>query len=429
MKINRRDFVKAAGTVTAVGMMGFPYIALGAGKKVVVVGGGTAGATAAKYVRRLDSSVEVTLIEANPDYYTCYLSNEVLAGDRTLDSLKFGYDGLKKHGINVVIDSVTGIDPAKKEVKTKGGKTFAYDRCIVSPGISFKYDKVKGYSAEVAEKMPHAWKAGPQTKILHDQLVAMPDGGTVVICAPPAPFRCPPGPYERASLIAHYLQKNKPKSKVVILDHSSKFSKQGLFIQGWKALYGYETDKALIEWKPGPDNGVVEVKPAENAVVTSFGDEIKGAVVNVIPPQQAGEIAVQTGLTDEKGWCPVDGKSFESTLHKGIHVIGDACIAGEMPKSAYAANSQAKVCAAAVVAMLADKAPGVPSYINTCYSILGTDYAISVAGVYKLGEDGKIVAVKDSGGVSPTDASAETRKREVQYAYSWYNNITKDIFM
>jgi sulfide dehydrogenase [flavocytochrome c] flavoprotein subunit len=329
----------------------------------------------------------------------------------------------------VVIDAVTGIDPAKKEVKTKGGKTFAYDRCIVSPGISFKYDKIQGYSAEVAEKMPHAWKAGPQTKLLRDQLVAMPDGGTVVVCAPPTPFRCPPGPYERASLIAHYLQKNKPKSKVIILDHSSKFSKQGLFIQAWKALYGYETDKALIEWKPGPDNGVVAVKPGENTVVTIFGDEIKAAVANVIPPQQAGEIAVQTGLTDEKGWCPVNGKTFESTLHKGIHVIGDACIAGEMPKSAYAANSQAKVCAAAVVAMLGGKEPGVPSYINTCYSVVGADYGISVAGIYKLGEDGKIAAVKDSGGVSPADASAETRKREVAYAYSWFSNITKDIFM
>ena len=428
MKMNRRDFVKAAGAATAVSLVGFPYIALGAGKKVVVVGGGTGGATTAKYIRRLDPSVEVTLIEANPEYYTCYMSNEVLSGDRELNSIKFGYDGLKGHGVNVVIDTVTGIDPAKKEVQTKGGKTFAYDRCVVSPGISF-VDKIEGYNEAAHEKMPHAWKAGPQTKLLRDQLVAMKDGGTVVICAPPNPFRCPPGPYERASQIAHYMKKNKPKSKVIILDNSSKFSKQGLFIQGWKALYGYETDKALIEWRPGPDNGVVSVKPGENAVVTSFGDEIKADVVNVIPPQRAGEVAVQAGLTDDSGWCPVDSRTFESTLHKGVHVIGDACIAGAMPKSGYAANSQAKVCAAAVVALLSEGKPGVPSYINTCFSIVGPDYGISVAAVYKLGEDGKIVSVKDSGGVTPMDASAEMHKREVAYAYSWFNNITKDAFM
>jgi len=428
MRINRRDFVKAAGTATAVGMVGMPYIALGASKKVVVVGGGTAGATAAKYIRRLDPAVEVTIVEANPEYYTCYMSNEVLSGERELDSLKFGYDGLKGHGVNVVIDTVTGIDPDKKEVKTKGGKTLAYDRCIVSPGISF-VDKIEGYNEAAHEKMPHAWKAGPQTKLLRDQIVAMKDGGTVVICAPPNPFRCPPGPYERASQIAHYLQKNKPKSKVIILDNSSKFSKQGLFIQGWKKLYGYETDKALIEWRPGPDNAVVSVKAAENMVVTSFGDEIKADVVNVIPPQRAGDIATQAGLTDDSGWCPVDQKTFESTLKKGIHVIGDACIAGAMPKSGYAANSQAKVCAAAVADLLNDATPGTPSYINTCYSIVGTDYGISVAAVYKLGDDGKIAGVKDSGGVTPMDASPDHLKREVAYAYSWYNNITKDVFM
>jgi len=428
MKINRRNFVKAAGAATAVGMVGMPYIALGASKKVVVVGGGTAGATAAKYIRRLDPAIEVTIVEANPEYYTCYMSNEVLSGERELDSLKFGYDGLKGHGVNVVIDTVTGIDPDKKEVKTKGGKTLAYDRCVVSPGVSF-VDKIEGYDEAAQEKMPHAWKAGPQTKLLRDQIVAMKDGGTVVICAPPNPFRCPPGPYERASQIAHYLQKNKPKSKVIILDNSSKFSKQGLFIQGWKKLYGYETDKALIEWRPGPDNAVVSVKAAENMVVTSFGDEIKADVVNVIPPQRAGDIAIQAGLTDDSGWCPVDQKTFESTLKKGIHVIGDACIAGAMPKSGYAANSQAKVCAAAVADLLNDATPGTPSYINTCYSIVGTDYGISVAAVYQLGEDGKIAGVKDSGGVTPMDASPDHLKREVAYAYSWYNNITKDVFM
>ena len=428
MTLNRRDFVKATGAIAAVGVLGVPAIALGEGKKVVVVGGGTGGATAAKYIKMADESIDVTIIEPNKDYYTCYLSNEVLSGERTLDQIKQGYDGLKARGIKVVHEAATGIDADKKVVKTTGGE-YPYDRCVVSPGISLLYDKIEGYSEEVAQKLPHAWKAGEQTKLLRGQLEAMADGGVVIITTPPNPFRCPPGPYERASQIAMYLKEHKPKSKVLILDTNQTFSKQGLFTQGWERLYGFGTDNALIEWQPGPDAAVVSVNPADMLVETGFGDEVKGAVINVIPPQAAGKIALDAGLADDSGWCPVDKKSFESTKVPGVHVIGDAAIATAMPKSAYSANSQAKVAAAAIIALLNGEEPGVPSYVNTCYSIIGKDYGISVAAVYKLSEDGsEIAGVEGAGGLTPTDAPDFALAREVQYAHSWYNNIVHDIF-
>ncbi|NEX15071.1 MAG: cytochrome C [Halochromatium sp.] len=429
MTMNRRDFVKTTGAVAAVSAFGFPHIARAQGKKVVIVGGGTGGATAAKYIKMADDSIDVTIVEPNKEYYTCYMSNEVLSGARKLESIRHGYDGLKAMGINVVFEKATAIDPEKKVVKTESGQELAFDRAVVAPGVSMLYDKIEGYSKEAAEKMPHAWKAGEQTKILRSQLEAMDDGGVVVIAAPPNPFRCPPGPYERASQIAMYLKEAKPKSKVLILDSKQKFSKQGLFTQGWERLYGFGTEDSLIEWQPGPDAAVVAVDPSTMTVTTSFGDEVKGAVVNVIPPQAAGQIALDAGLADDSGWCPVDKKTFESTLHKGIHVIGDACIATAMPKSGYSANSQGKVAAAAVVALLNDKEPGIPAYVNTCYSIIGKDYGISVAAVYRLSEDGSTIAgVEGAGGLTPSDAPDFALKREVQYAYSWYNNIVSDIF-
>jgi sulfide dehydrogenase [flavocytochrome c] flavoprotein subunit len=429
MTLNRRNFVKATGAVAAASAFGLPHIARADAKKVVVVGGGSGGATAAKYLKMADEGIDVTIIEPNKDYYTCYMSNEVLSGVRSMDAIKHGYDGLKARGINVVHEKATAIDAEKKVVKTEGGQEFPYDRAIVAPGISLLYDKIEGYSEEAAQKMPHAWKAGEQTKLLRSQLEAMDDGGVVVIVAPPNPFRCPPGPYERASQIAMYLKESKPKSKVLILDSKQKFSKQGLFTQGWERLYGFGTDDSMIEWQPGPDAAAEAVNVDNMSVTTSFGDEVKGAVVNVIPPQVAGQIAQDAGLTDDSGWCPVDKKTFESTLHKGIHVIGDACIATKMPKSGYSANSQGKVAAAAIIAMLNDEEPGIPAYVNTCYSIIGKDYGISVAAVYRLSEDGSTIAgVEGSGGLTPSDAADFALKREVEYAYSWYNNIVHDIF-
>ena len=428
MKITRRGFIQSAGAATAIGMVGVPYLALGASKKVVVVGGGTGGATAAKYIRMADPTVEVTLIEPNKAYYTCYMSNEVLGGERTMDQIKHGYSGLGGHGVKVVHDMVTGIDAKGRVVKTAGGKSFSYDRCVVAPGIDFRWDTIEGYDAKVAEKIPHAWKAGPQTALLRKQLESMRDGGTVIIAPPPNPFRCPPGPYERASQIAMYLKAHKPKSKVLIFDPKGKFSKMGLFVGAWKKLYGYQTDNAMIEWHGAQEEaGVVKVNAANNSVTTAFGDEIKGDVLNVIPAQKAGKIAFTAGLTNDKGWCPIDLLTFESTIHPNIHVIGDASIAKGMPKSGYAANSEAKVCAASIVALLNGHEPGTPSYVNTCYSIAGKDYGFSVAAVYRLAEDRSKI-IKVSGGLTPADASPEQLKREVLYAHSWYNNITKDIF-
>jgi sulfide dehydrogenase [flavocytochrome c] flavoprotein subunit len=422
-RINRRRFLKIVGAASAVSAIGFPAIAAAAGKKqVVIVGGGTAGATAAKYIRRGDASVEVTLIEPNEHYYTCYLSNEVLGGNRELDTLRFSYDGLRKHGVTVVHDTVTAIDATGRKVTTKGGKSFSYDRCIVAPGISFR-DNIEGYDEAAAEKFPHAWKAGAQTALLRGKLEAMPDGGTVLIAPPPNPFRCPPGPYERASQIANYLKTRKPKSKILIIDSKDKFSKQGLFQQAWERHY-----PGMIEWKKAADTGggIMRVDAKAGTVSTDF-DDMKVDVANIIPAQKAGVIAAAAGLTDDSGWCPISGKTFESTIHKGIHVIGDAAIAAPLPKSGYAANSQAKVVAAAVVELVNGREPGTPSWVNTCYSIVAPDDAISVAMVYKL-VDGKVAKVEGSGGLTPMDSSPAMRKRDVQYAYSWFENITHDIF-
>jgi sulfide dehydrogenase [flavocytochrome c] flavoprotein subunit len=420
---NRRDFIKIAGATAAASAVGIPSIAGAASKKVVIVGGGTGGATAAKYIRMADSSIEVTIVEPNEYYYTCYLSNEVLGGARSIDSIRFGYDGLRKHGVKVLHDTVTGIDGAGKKVMTKGGQTLSYDRCIVAPGISFR-DNIEGYDEAAHAKMPHAWKAGEQTSILRKQIESMADGGTVLIAPPPNPFRCPPGPYERATQIASYLKKNKPKSKILIVDAKDKFSKMKLFKQAFERHYG-----GMIEWVAAKDTGggVKSVDVAANTVMTGDGNTHKADVYNIIPAQVAGSIAATAGLTDDSGWCPVEHKTFESTKQPGVHVIGDAAIQKPLPKSGYAANSEAKVTAAAVVELLNGREPGDPSWVNTCYSIVAPEDGISVAMVYNL-VDGKVAKVAGSGGLTPLDSSPTERAREVQYAYSWFNNITSDAF-
>lgn len=433
-RITRRDFIKlagAAGAVSTVGLTGanITHAKAGSSGSVVVVGGGFGGAVAAKYIKKFDPSIDVTLIEPNKEYVTCPASNWVMGGLRPMEYITFSYDTLaSKYGIKVVHDTVTSIDADAKKLKLAGGASVGYDRLILSPGIGLRWDTIEGYDAKVAEKLPHAWKAGPQTVLLRKQLVAMPDGGTVIIAAPPNPFRCPPGPYERASLIAHYLKLKKPKSKVLILDSKPKFSKQPLFMTGWEQLYGYGTHKALIEWVPGPDGKVVSVDPSGMSVAAGdLEEEHKGTVINVIPAQKAGAIAIASGLSDDSGWCPVNHVTWESTLHKYIHVIGDASIAvSGMPKSGYMANSEAKVCAAAVVDLLNGKEPGTPSWVNTCYSLVGPKYGISVAAVYGVGPDGKAGSkVKDAGGVSPKDGN---KLLEALYAESWYKNVTDDMF-
>lgn len=429
--IDRRKFLTVAGGLTATtalaGTLAIPRVARAAGSRVVIVGGGAAGATTAKYLRRADPSIDVTLIEAKTEHHTCFMSNEVVGGLRPLDRIKVGYDGLAAHGIKVVHGLVTDIDPAAKTVKTQDGTAYPYDRLVVTPGIDMDYDALPGYDEAATQIMPHAWQAGPQTALLRKQLEDMKDGGTFIMVAPPNPFRCPPGPYERVSLVANYFKQHKPKSKILILDPKDAFSKQGLFVQAWEKFYGYGTPDSMIEWIPAAKQGkVIRVDPASMTVETDF-ETYQGDVINVIPPQKAGKIAFTAGLTGDGKWCPVNMLTFESTIHPGIHVLGDAAVASDMPKSGYSANSQGKVAARAIAALLKGEAAPAASYVNTCYSIAAPDHCFSVAAVYRYSdEEKKILAVKGAGGLSPMDASAEVRKREMAYAHSWYDNIVHD---
>jgi sulfide dehydrogenase [flavocytochrome c] flavoprotein subunit len=392
---------------------------------VLVVGGGSGGATAAKYLRQYDPSLEVTLIEPNKTYTTCYGSNWVLGGLKDMKYITQSYDALaSRHGVKVVHDTVSAIDAKARKVTLSGGGSLGYDRLVLSPGINFRFDATPGYDASVAESIPHAWKAGPQTEILRKQLEAMPDGGVFVLVAPGNPFRCPPGPYERASMVAHYFKQKKPRSKIIILDNKESFSKQGLFQAGWKELYG-----DMIEWVPSSAGGQVERIDAKTRTAFSQGDlyTAKADVMNFIPRQKAGAIAEKAGLTNDAGWCPVNQGTFESTIHPNIYVIGDSCVAGKMPKSGHSANNQGKVVAAAIVLALNGEEMVPPSTANTCYSLVGPEYGISVAAVYAL-KEGELGGVEGAGGVSPADAGADVRRMEAVYAEGWYKSITQDIW-
>ena len=414
----RRRQVLVAGALLAM-----PRVARGqAMARVVVVGGGFGGATAARFVRQYDARVAVTLVEANPVYTSCPYSNEVVAGTRELAAQRFGYQGLEAAGVTVVHGLATGVDATARRVTLAGGATLQYDRLILSPGVDIAYDALPGYDEAAAELMPHAWKAGAQTDLLRRQLEAMPDGGTVVISAPANPYRCPPGPYERASLIADMLKARKPRSKLLLLDAKDAFSKQKLFEAGWAQLY-----PGLLERVPQSDGGTVTaVDPATRTFKTDFGDH-RADVANVIPPQRAGRIAGAAGVADRTGWCPIDPVSFESRLVPGIHVIGDAAVAGAMPKSAFAANAQAKVCAQAVVALLAGAAVPEPLLMNTCYSMLAPGEAISVTGVYRP-RNGVLTEVEGAGGTSPLQAPPGFREREAGHADAWFQTITAETF-
>lgn len=425
--ISRRRFLELTAGTIGVSVLGIPMLGFAAKQRVVIVGGGIGGATAAKYIRMADPDIELVLIEPKQHYHTCFMSNEVLSGERDMETIKFSYDGLRKHNIEVIHDLVIAIDPITHKITLKGGQQIVYAACVVSPGIDFKWDTIEGYDASVAELIPHAWQAGPQTALLRKQLITMRDGGTVIIAAPPNPFRCPPGPYERASQIAWYLKHHKAKSKILILDPKPKFSKQGLFTEAWERHYGFKTNNSLIDWVSGPDGGAVTRLDAKRQKVFASSKH-KGEVLNIIPAQQAGKIAFSADLVDESGWCPVNHQTFESKKYPDIYVIGDASTASPMPKSGYAANSQAKVCAAAVVAKLRGEPMPIPSYINTCYSLITPEEGVSVAMVYKLGSDGMITNVEGAGGLTAADSTYAMRKREVAYAYSWFKNITEDTF-
>jgi NADPH-dependent 2,4-dienoyl-CoA reductase/sulfur reductase-like enzyme len=418
---SRRNFLQTAAAGATAALFPVPAIAqrMEAGR-VVVVGGGFAGTTCARFIKRLNPKITVTLVEASQTFTACPFSNNVMVGLRDLKAQQFGYDKVAAEQIAMNFAPATGVDRQARVVTLSNGARLNYDRLVLAPGIDIRWDGLPGYNEAAAERMPHAWKAGEQTLLLRSQLEAMPDGGTVIIAAPANPFRCPPGPYERASLIAYYLKTKKPKSKLIILDAKDAFSKQGLFTNAWKELYPDH-----IEWVSLSKGGkVTSVEPGAMTLVTDFGRH-KADVANVIPPQKAGRIAELAGVSDRTGWCPIDPVSFESKLVSDVHVIGDATIAGAMPKSAFTANAQAKVCAAAIVKILAGQAPDEPRLINTCYSLIAPDYGISVANVYRP-KDGQLVDI--GGGVSPANQPASFRAQEAIFANGWFKTITAEVF-
>jgi len=417
---DRREVLKVLLATTATAAMSRPSVSQAA-PRLVVVGGGFAGATCARELKRALPHASVVVVEAETAFTACPFSNGVVAGLRDMGDQRFGYDAVRKAGVGLVVQRGTAVDPRGRLVTLADGATIPYDRLVLAPGIDIRFDGVPGYSQSAAEAMPHAWKAGEQTLLLRRQLEAMDDGGTVVMSVPANPYRCPPGPYERASLIAYYLKERKPRAKLIVLDAKDTFSKQRLFQAAWKELY------PNLEWIGLSSGGkVTAVDPATKTFTTEFGDH-RADVGNVIPPQRAGAIAQAAGVADRTGWCPIDPETFESKLQPNIHVIGDACIAGAMPKSAFSANAQAKVCAAAIVNLLKGEKPGEAKLINTCYSLVAPDYGISVAGVYRPA-NGVLADIDGAGGVSPLDAPRSFRALEAQYAESWFVTTTAEVF-
>lgn len=390
--------------------------------RIVVVGGGFGGSTAARFAKQFLPQADVTLIEPNATYTACPFSNLVIGGTRNISTQIFGYDGLRARGVTVTHDRAISIDPSRRSVTGEDGSTWGYDKLILAPGIDFRWDAIEGYDAEATALMPHAWKGGAQTLLLRKQLEAMPDGGVAVMSIPPAPFRCPPGPYERASLIAEYFKRQKPKSKLLILDAQDTFSKQPLFEEAWTSMY-----PGIIERRGAMEPGRVVSLDAQAGTLSTEFETFKADVANVVPPQMAATIAATAGVADATGWCPVDPVSFASTLQPDIHVIGDAIIAAPMPKSAFAANLQAKLCALQVSRALAGLAPQSSKLTNTCYSFTSSDMAVSITGVYST-SGGAFQTVEGSGGISPPGADNAQRNAEAAQARSWFETITQQAF-
>jgi sulfide dehydrogenase [flavocytochrome c] flavoprotein chain len=413
--MKRRDFLIAAGAISLAGCA----TSTASKARVVVIGGGYGGATAAKYLRLWDPSIDVVMVERASEFVSCPISNLVLGGSRSIGEIRRGYDGLVKHGVRVMQDEAIAVDAAKKVVRLQRGGELAYDRLIVSPGVDFLFDEVAGYQAAQA-RILHAWKAGEQTVALRKQLEAMTDGGVYVLSVPIAPYRCPPGPYERTCQVAHYFKQAKPRSKVLVLDANPDVTSKGpLFKRAWEDLY-----KGIIEYRPNAK--VVAVDGGAMTVRTDF-DTVKGDVLNVVPPHRAGDIAVKAGLiTHNNRWCDVDWRTCESKAVKGVHVLGDATLSATgMPKSGHIANAQAKVAAAAVIALLNGREPNPnPVMNNTCYSFVSDKEVIHVASVHQwdAGQD-SIIPVKGAGGVSSARSELEG-----QYAWSWAQNIWADMF-
>lgn len=436
MAFDRREFLKISAGVTGAasisaltGCASGPAVPSGP-YKVVIVGAGFGGATCARYLKMWEPKIEVTIIEPNANFVSCPTSNGVLAGLTKMEDITFTYDHLKKAVNNFVQDTVTGIDTAGRTVKTAGGKTISYDRLILAGGIELMFDKVKGYDAEAQKTIMHAWKAGPQTATLRKQLEDMKDGGTFVMSVPMAPYRCPPGPYERACQVATYLKKAKPKSKIIILDGNPDIaSKKGLFLAAWTKHYGYGTPNSMIEYRP--NNMPRSVDPVKMMVGTEF-DDVKGDVINVVPPMRAAAICEMAGVRNDSSntWCPIDYRSFESLTVKNVHVLGDSTLTN-FPKSGSVANNTGKMAAAAIVEMFNGREPdSAPVVTNTCYSAASESTAFHVATVFryaaaKKAEDGKVtpaaMIAQKGGGVSKEES-------ELEFAYmeSWAKNVWAD---
>lgn len=418
--INRRDFVKVAtaGALLLAQQKTFAMASKPPMGRVVVIGGGYAGTTAAKYLRMWSmGGIEVVVVEKSSQFVSCPLSNLVLGGSKSINELTFGYDLVQKHhGVKWVQDEVTAVNTQAKKVIMQRGE-LSYDRLIVAPGVDFVYDVLPNLKSEDAQKIiPHAWKAGVQTVNLRKQLEAMPDGGVFVMTIPKAPYRCPPGPYERACQVASYFKAHKPKSKVIVLDANAEvISKKGLFTKAWAELY-----PNIVDYRP--DSPVVSVDVATRTITTDF-EKIKADVLNVIPPQQAGRAAQMANLLEpDYPWCEVDFLTYESKVVPYVHVVGDSVASG-LPKSAHMATSQARVCASAIVELMKGQSPDpAPVFANTCYSFIDDRQAVHVANVYRYDAPKKIMVPAEGGGVSVKPSEQEGR-----YAHSWANNIWSDV--
>ncbi len=417
---------RRAALGAGLGLLAAPALSRAQGAaRLLVIGGGFGGASAARFARSAHPELQVTLVEPMARFVTCPYGNLLLAGTRQLPDITHSYDGIRAAGVRVVQDWAEGIDAAAKRVRLRGGETLGYDKLILSPGIAIRYGALPGYDEAAAQVFPHAWLGGDgsQVQLLRRQLEAMPDGGVVGLAIPPNPFRCPPGPYERISMVAAYLKRHKPRSKVLALDAKDAFSKQGLFQDGWKALYG-----EMVEWVPASKDGrVVRVDPAEKVFETEFGTRHRVDVGNVIPPQSAARIVLDSGLAANTGWAEVDPGTFASRAAPDIHIIGDANNGAPMPKSGFVANNTAKQAVASAVAALRGQPAPEAVYFNTCYSHVGEGYGISVVGIFRPGPNG-IVEVPNSGGVSPRGDLPEQRRLEAVYADAWYASITRDMF-
>jgi NADPH-dependent 2,4-dienoyl-CoA reductase/sulfur reductase-like enzyme len=399
-----------------------PAISQGAGARVVVVGGGFAGANCARTLKKADPRALITLVEANPIFTACPLANAVLADLRPISAQQFDYARIGAENVSLVKQTAISVDPVARNVTLGDGTRLTYDRLVLAPGIDLRFDALPGYTAATAETMPHFWTDGAQALTLKRQLSAMDDGGVVVISAPVNPARCPPGPYERASMIAYYLKTRKPRSKVIVLDSKDTFTMQRQFQNAWADLY-----PGLVEWVGLSQGGnVTAIEAATKTFVTDF-DKFKADVGNVIPPQKAGAIAQAAGVADRTLWCPVDPVTFESMLQPNIHVIGDSAIAGAMPKSAYAANEEGKICAHAIVQLFKGEKPADPKLTSVCYSLIAPDYAISISGVYRP-NNGQYMEVEGTGVTSPVDAPRALRAQEANFADAWFKTITREIF-